>query len=1454
MSESARERERARESASIKIEFPSTSVPRASGGERCEVQQGGCWREGVCSVAVPKMDFLTYAHHNNKTVKDIEESDAAASKAEGWYDVNGAVDALQFLRWVSQTELAKIPGAGVEDRAEDAPRELCTDPDRLDDYGIPDRPGFDFLPATARPGRRRIGPADVAAGLSHKHVAHSVESGGKSAHAAALAELGNPSGDWHYPEVFEAPEHYRYKIHTKQPYGTATETARIDWGKKVRDATQKFVAESMCKVGQAADSYDDCEKKIHPMLQKFRGKDYWTNVAFHLDRVATFPEFQYNLVRLIESERGGKFLDELKFPWWTFGIKPSAALLYGHTLLGVLKHTGYADYLASLNPPQRINDVVGGLVYGIDDPRALPLIRLQDVLTEADHEERIGRASFHLLPDLSFVPSDFVFWFLAPGFDEEALNLIAKGESCLPPVQPYAVYSYKEDMVNGSHIVTLSVDPPEEGLFQCYLGGDETGGAFRKVLESNGIEWHRMVRGRWLGGWDVASRNRDKGKAYEGAMLSYLTDVSKALSRSLAFWGFMLEAYGWAHLKRLFRRFWYTQRIHELTRVDEMQCWTKVMPRHDLADSVRFSEQYARRIDLDQIHSFRLSGGTKEVSLRSILRDDDVRLFECYCNIEGVELTHDTFVYGTSDTPMSSSVHGWGPMYSLHQLAISFGAFIILQRLQKCKPVQYAPPSPLKHICKTIVDSQDGMICKQTGGLWTRLHLEREGKRRKHNQFGAIATLRCGSHWKPGGGHGVGCIRTPSQLMDLRSEGFFSKDVFVYTMLNELTDGHRAVPVPTQLLLVAKHLLAIFSPVWMPYSDDGETVVLPSISDLMHCNRYIKDGVVPIELVANYMCHKLLRYGQANMLSILLFHTTQRIELKEGPTLVSNSPLFPSMRKTHLTLESTALRAFLKEEKNKVALTGGGEMAEAQAKRYRVLEAWLPWRGRIKDMLTVVETGGEGDRSWESKVYAWHTIAIEQIVKAFHCRALTEAERRSGSTGQGGAPEPVNAAWMKELLYTERLWREFATTECNVPPRWYGTMMNIAYRKVNQASTEGLSRELPKECGRRGYVLTKRASAEWDQLIYDLKLWVDEETGWRQEQAVRAFQEAEAEHQARLEAKEVQEARKREIAASEAARRAERQTEESRAAEREKQRALEAKRKADAERGARETELNEKRRKGDEVHDRIFDWKFLKDALQTGPGEQEARNKVLTGIEKQRALHQKEDILKHAAPWKRDHLKTLCAWLKKGGKRGEAPPPQKPTAPPDPEPELPAPESEPAPVPVPAPVPEPPVPEPPVPEPPKKRVSFCDPLEYIFVGKPVRNSATQTDAPAPVETTIATTQTEAPAPVFEQGVLGGRGGRGRGRGAGRGGGRGRGRGDVAMAAPAVAAAAAPPPAQEAETCPVCEDAVNDVALIAEPPNNCGHRYCSGCADMLLATKNKECGLCRVSVFMKQKIF
>ena len=1398
------------------------------------------------------MDFLTYAHHNNKTVKDIEA--AVARVGLDRISSTGAVDALQFLRWVSQRELAKTPGA------EDAPGELCTDPDRLDDYGLGKRPGlFDFLPSTARPGRRRIGPADVAAGLSHKHVAHSVESGGESAYAAALAELSNPSGDWHYPEEFEAPEHYRYKIHAKHPF--PVETARNEWGKKVADATRKFVAQSLCNIGQAADSVEDAEKKIRPMLQKFRGKDYWTQIATNLDRISSFPEFQYHLVRLVESERGGKFVDELEFPWGTFGIKPSAALLYGHALLGVLKHTGYADYLASLNPPQRINDVVGGLVYGIDDPRALPMIRLQDVLTEADHEERIGRTSFHLLPDLSFVPGDFVFWFLAPSFDGEALNLIAMQESCLPPVQPYAVYSHKEEKVNGSHILTLSVDFPEDGLFQCYLGGDETGGAFRKVLESNGIEWHTMARGRWLAGWDVASRNRNEGgKPYEEMMLDYLTDVSKTLTRSPAFWGFMLDRYGWAHLKRLFRRFWYTQRIHEMTRVNQLLCWTKVMPRHNLADSVRFSEQYARCIDLDQIHSFRLSGGTKAVSLRSILRDDDVRFFECYCNIEGVELTDDTFVYGTSDTPMPSSVHGWGPMYTLHQLAISFGAFIILQRLQKRKPVQYAPPSPLKHICKTIVDSQDGMICKQTGELWTRLHLQREGKQRGNRQFGAIATLRCGSHWQPGGKHCVGCLMTPSQLLELRSEGFFSKDVFVYTMLNELTDGHRGVPVPTQLLLVAKHLLAIFSPLWMPYSIDGETVLLPSISDLMHVPRYIKDGLVPIELVANYMCHKLLRYGQANMLSILLFHTTERMELKEGPLLdVSNSPWYLAMRKNHLTKESTALRAFLKREKGKVALTGGGEMAEAQAKRYRVLEAWLPWRGRIMHMFNVMST---------SKAYAWHTIAIEQIVKAFHCRALTEAERLSCWKGQGGAEKPVNAAWMKELLYTERLWREFATNVCNLDPATYRRSMYAEYRKVRETSSEGLSQDLPVECGRRGFVLRKSTSAEWDQLIYDLELWVDVESGtWAH--ADRGLLEACAEHRARVEAEEAQEARKREIAASEAARRAEQQTEESRAAEREKQRALEAKRKADAEREARETELKDKRRKGDEVHDRIFGWTCLEHALRTGPEEQEARNRVLKGIENQRSLHEKEDILKHAAPWKRAHLKTLYAWLKKGGARGEAPPPQRPTAPPDPEPELPAPEPEaPAPEPeAPAPVPPPPAPpsappppsapeaEPePEPEPPKKRVSFCDPLEYIFVGKPMRNSATQTDAPAPVETTIATTQTEAPAPVFEQGVLGGRGGRGRGRGAGRGGGRGRGRGDVAMAAAAVAAVVAPPPAQAAETCPICEDAVNDVALIAAPPNNCGHRYCSGCADMLLAQKNKECGLCRVSVFMKQKIF
>ena len=42
--------------------------------------------------------------------------------------------------------------------------------------------------------------------------------------------------------------------------------------------------------------------------------------------------------------------------------------------------------------------------------------------------------------------------------------------------------------------------------------------------------WLRLARGRWLAGWDVASRCRNEGgKPYEYRMLEYLTDVPAKL-------------------------------------------------------------------------------------------------------------------------------------------------------------------------------------------------------------------------------------------------------------------------------------------------------------------------------------------------------------------------------------------------------------------------------------------------------------------------------------------------------------------------------------------------------------------------------------------------------------------------------------------------------------------------------------------------------------------------------------------------------------------------------------------------------------------------------------------------------------------------------------------------------------------------------------------------------------
>ena len=142
--------------------------------------------------------------------------------------------------------------------------------------------------------------------------------------------------------------------------------------------------------------------------------------------------------------------------------------------------TGYKSYLESLSPPQSMDDVIGNLVYEVDDPRALPLLRIQDVLCDMGQERRVGRCEFTLLDDLSFVPVDFVFYFLAPfpPSDDPRTEV---------DVHHYRIYSHKAASPGSRSLKIASVDSPP-ALIQTILDGFQTDAAqaafIQMIMES----------------------------------------------------------------------------------------------------------------------------------------------------------------------------------------------------------------------------------------------------------------------------------------------------------------------------------------------------------------------------------------------------------------------------------------------------------------------------------------------------------------------------------------------------------------------------------------------------------------------------------------------------------------------------------------------------------------------------------------------------------------------------------------------------------------------------------------------------------------------------------------------------------------------------------------------------------------------------------------------------------
>ena len=236
----------------------------------------------------------------------------------------------------------------------------------------------------------------------------------------------------------------------------------------------------------------------------------------------------------------------------------------------------------------------------------------------------------------------------------------------------------------------------------------------------------------------------------------------------------------------------------------------------------------------------------------------------------------------------------------------------------------------------------------------------------------------------------------------------------------------------------------------------------PSIGDAMH-QLDGHESSVPITLTLNVMCFKLLRLCQPEMLSFLLFGSTKRVSLPTRRTPASLTSLEASARMDEIILDSTRLRIFLGAlGKTKMGDTIDKDAVDdAENAFHNFFEIWTPWSDRLADCFMEKK---EEPRVYDNPRLGLHVLAshCDRVdCEGFVCRG-NRAVRDPVSPDDPGW-EAFND-WMTSMVYTERLWREFATKVCKMPPSMYNDEMQKTWALVWNMSVEELARGLPGQC------------------------------------------------------------------------------------------------------------------------------------------------------------------------------------------------------------------------------------------------------------------------------------------------------------------------------------------------------------------------------------------------------
>ena len=870
----------------------------------------------------------------------------------------------------------------------------------------------------------------------------------------------------------------------------------------------------------------------------------------------------------------------------------------------------------------RVRRAVRRLLHDVYDPLLSPMYPLGYTMRNLGHEKELTNTPFSISADGSCMPSDLAAWLFAP----HAPSVGVCDEHTPPESFIFSISTSNAIHKTGPGGETLIVRPlPDNCTWDPRNWCEERREAFRGLLQAvetgAGKQWEDdLALMKRLDGKDLVKAafydslklrglgsSRDdqaplRTENTKDAVMARVWRFAQDCNSRLEFWEFLATTFSWREVGEMLSRYWYMHRIRENDRTNRLDYWT-----HRWANLEDFAGGFgAIRLGTTNAKTVSLRGvppGEPHSLLQIFERDDPVGLMR-YLAAPGIERRlDDGFRLPPDEQEEFFCARG---NVSLHQMAVALNSPKILSMLCFHKPLCIAVRPIMYKVANEIV----GAHLRACAGNAVDRHAD---------VFSPIFTRIISAEGVCRPRRAYVDIMDDTRTMSAHSEHlqFLGKDLFLMRVFLHILRWTKTHTMDVPRLRASEDDLfkarySLFAQTMLAYECPSKMPVRATLEELQglvakHVRPsaclHICMGTLATDNQAIAFATGAL-YGKVVPLSMLsTFHPSG------VPSLRTSMKVFERCRRIARSVNQGIddLHQLLHTHSESPAAPGGFCPA-----LYMMRQPMLNYFS---------QSAGKDDEDPTIGPLLWKHISV--LKEMIHCR-----------------------------YRFERLWRVFATKDCNLSPVMYFKCFNEALT-LNYTDTPA-GDWTPSAVRLRFGTLVGDMYAE----VYCSALNEKNPVDAAEAGAWLARQKAEEESKEQKKA-----GRKREGSAKMATYVAAQSTEERKAQEREKQKALEADRKATAEREAKDAAAEAKRVKADKELDSLFGWVRLKRALESQSDEQDLRDELVAAIKERNKKLSKADLLVGATPWKRAHLKTLCEWLSRGARRGEPPPPNAPMEP-----------------------------------------------------------------------------------------------------------------------------------------------------------------------------------------------